>query len=281
MKRTCLCFVAVAVLSCPAWAQKVEIQKPDRAQIVHVETSLNHLTVLEMSEPVITVAVGSTAFKVEWRENKVFIQPLEPDAVTNLFIWTASGRLSYELVPADSVEQMHFAIDQPPPPTQAKNDPVPPPPVAPPIPPAMLMESTPIKVLGTDKNRPTVEIVLQDVYRKDGRVYLRYAIVNGSKTIYLPGAPEVYILNSPRSPQSLIPLANSQLRSDYRLEWKDEARLPVIHTELQIPVLSPGQTAHGVTSFELSPVRQPGLRTVVRLVFPADATGLVTALLVL
>jgi len=278
MTRTLL-LITVSIL--PMFSQRIETQKPDRNHITRLGTTQNHLSVIELSEPVTQVAAGSSSFKVEWRENKVFIQPLEPDAVTNLFIWTASGRLNYELVPADSVEQMHFAIDQPPPPTKAKNDPVPLPPVAPPIPPAMLMESTPIKVLGTAKSRPTVEIVLQDVYRKDGRVYLRYAIVNGSKTIYLPGAPEVYILNSPRSPQSLIPLANSQLRSDYRLEWKDEARLPVIHTELQIPVLSPGQTAHGVTSFELSPVRQPGLRTVVRLVFPADATGLVTALLVL
>ena len=30
MNRIYLSFVAVAVLSCPAWAQKVEIQKPDR-----------------------------------------------------------------------------------------------------------------------------------------------------------------------------------------------------------------------------------------------------------
>jgi hypothetical protein len=266
----------------PVFGQRIETQKPDRNHITRLGTTQNHLSVIELSEPVTQVAAGSSSFKVEWRENKVFIQPLEPDAVTNLFIWTASGRLSYELVPADSVEKMHFAIDQPPPPSQAKDDPAPLPPVAqPPIPPAMLMESTPIKALGAAKGRPKVEIVLQDVYQKDGRVYLRYAILNGSKTIYLPAAPEVFTLNSPRSPQSLIPLANNQLPNDYRLNWKDEVRLPVLHTEFQIPVLSPGQTAHGVTSFELSPVRQPGLRTVVRLVFPEDATGAVSAFLVL
>ena len=60
-----------------------------------------------------TQAAGSQAFKVEWRENKVFIEPTEPNVSTNLFIWTKSGRLNYELDPAGTVAQMHFAIDQP------------------------------------------------------------------------------------------------------------------------------------------------------------------------
>ena len=55
---------------------------------------------------------------------------------------------------------------------------------------------------------------MQDVYQKDGRVYLRYAIVNGGRTVYFPAAPDVFTLNSPRAPQSLIPLANSQLAGD-------------------------------------------------------------------
>jgi hypothetical protein len=148
------------------------------------------------------------SFKIEWRENKVFIQPLEPDATTNLFIWTASGRLSYELVPAGSVEQMHFAIDQDPGIVQAKKEePAEQAPVVqqPKIPAAMLMESTPVKVGWIFKNHQKVEIVVQDVYQKDGRVYLRYAIVNGGRTVYLSAAPEVFTLNSPRAPQSLVP----------------------------------------------------------------------------
>ena len=108
MKRT-LMLIAGATLT--AFGQKIETQKPDRNKITRLGTTQNHLSVIELGEPVTQVAAGSSSFKIEWRENKVFIQPLEPDATTNLFIWTASGRLSYELVPA-SVEQMHFAIDQ-------------------------------------------------------------------------------------------------------------------------------------------------------------------------
>ena len=75
---------------------------------------------------------------------------------------------------------MHFAIDQDPTTVQAKRDDPPPRPVVeqPKIPAAMLLESTPVRVVGSSKNRQKVEIVLQDVYQKAGRVYLRYAIVN-------------------------------------------------------------------------------------------------------
>ncbi len=280
MNRT-LMLIVIATLT--AFGQKIETQKPDRNKITRLGTTQNHLSVIELGEPVTQVAAGSSSFKIEWRENKVFIQPLEPDATTNLFIWTASGRLSYELVPA-SVEQMHFAIDQDPATVQArKEEAVEQAPVVqqPKIPAAMLMESMPVKLVGSSRNHQKVEIVVQDVYQKDGRIYLRYAIVNGGRTVYLPAAPEVFTLNSPRAPQSLIPLANSQLAGDYQLKWKDAARVAVVHTELQAPVIRPGQTAHGVIAFDLPTASEPGVRTVFKLAFPADTAGNVSAVLVL
>jgi type IV secretory pathway VirB9-like protein len=53
---------------------------------------MNHLTVIELAEPVTLAAAGSPSFKIERRENKVFIQPLEEAASTNLFVWTTSER---------------------------------------------------------------------------------------------------------------------------------------------------------------------------------------------
>ena len=147
MQRT-LTLILIATLA--AFGQKIETQKPDRNKITRLGTTPNHLSVIELGEPVTRVAAGSSSFKIEWRENTVFIQPLEPDATTNLFIWTASGRLSYELVPAGSVEQMHFAIDQDPSTVQArKAEPVEQAPVVqrPKVPAAMLMESTPVKLV--------------------------------------------------------------------------------------------------------------------------------------
>src|SRR5262245_25215576 len=95
------------------FAQKIETIPAGRDQIVRVETALNHLTVIELSEPIVMVAAGSPAFKIERRENKVFVQPLEEGASTNLFIWTAAHRYSYELAPAENLTATHFAIDHP------------------------------------------------------------------------------------------------------------------------------------------------------------------------
>jgi hypothetical protein len=281
---TCIPIITVLAVFA-AFGQKIETQKADRMKITRLATTQNHLSVLEFNEPVKEVAVGSSNFKVEWRENKVFIQPLEPNAATNLFIWTASGRQSYELIPAESVDEMHFAIDEDPVTTVAKREepPQPPPDVEQPkVPAAMLMESTPVKRVGSSKNHQKVEIVVQDVYRKDGRVYLRYTIVNGGRTVYLPAAPEIFALRSPRSSQSLITLANSQLASDFQLRWKDEALIPVVHTELQAVVVRPGQTANGLIAFDLpSQSGETEGRTVVKLAFPADGAGNVSAVLVL
>ena len=114
MRRVVLMFAVLAAVLVPAVAQKIETETSDRTRIVHLKTALNHLTVIEVGEPVVQVAAGSPTFKVEWRENKVFVQPTEADAATNLFIWTASQRLNYELEPADSVTNMDFAVDQAP-----------------------------------------------------------------------------------------------------------------------------------------------------------------------
>lgn len=282
MKRIPLIITAFAVVG--AFGQRIETQKADRTRITRLATTQNHLSVLEFDEPVKEVAVGSSNFKVEWRENKVFVQPLEPNATTNLFIWTASGRQSYELVPASSVDQMDFAIDEDPPTPRPKlADPPPPAPsTQSKVPAAMLMESTPVTLAGAFKKGMGIEILLQDIYQKDGRVYLRYAIVNGGTTVYLPAAPEVFRLDSPHAQQSLIPLAHTQIAGDFQLRWKDASRVNVVEAELPAAILRPGQSAHGLVAFDLPPKSgQPSERTVVRLSFPADGAENVSAVLVL
>jgi len=124
-KRLALVFIALILGVWPVTAQKIETQVAGDATITRVQTALNHLTVIQLSEPVLSVAAGSQAFRVEWRENKVFIEPTEPNASTNLFIWTKSGRLNYELAPAGTVAQMDFAIDEPAPDPQRRKLPRP------------------------------------------------------------------------------------------------------------------------------------------------------------
>ena len=283
VNKICLSFVAVAAISWPAWGQKVEVQKPDRVQIVHVETSLNHLTVLEMSEPVITVAVGSSAFKVEWRENKVFIEPTDTNVATNLFVWTASGRFNYELDPAGAVPQMDFAIDQPiiDPPTvniSAKTG------VGPsdPSPADVLIEAKPVRLYGSISEKNRVAVYLTDSLDHDGQVLIRYTIRNQTKRAYVPGDPQVVVLNAPRYRESLYPLSNFQLSPDAaaRLKWSGSATpIEVTKGEIRSSRIQPGEETTGIVAIKLP--HGHAEPTVLRLVFLADPKGPISATLVL
>src|SRR5919204_4133590 len=163
----------VLMLALAVEPQRVETQYPDAAKVTHVETTMNHLTVIELAEPVTLAAAGSSAFKIERRENKVFIQPLEEGVSTNLFVWTTSGRWNYELVPAASVETMHFAIDERAAAASQNQHPVPSAVGATPaqsIAEEMLLFSKPIRNAGVKFEPGRVGIAITDVYRKDDQL---------------------------------------------------------------------------------------------------------------
>ena len=282
MNKTWLSFLIVTALAWPAWGQKVEVQKADRGQVLHVQTALNHLTVLEMIEPVSTVAVGSPVFKVEWRENKVFIQPTEPNVATNLFVWTASGRFNYELDPAGSVPQMDFAIDQAvaDPPAAAlsvnrsgrPNDP---------SPAEVLIEAKPVRLYGSISDKNRVAVYLTDLLEHDGQIFIRYTIRNRTQKAYMPGAPQVVALNAPRYRESLYALSDSQLSSDdaVRLKCNGETPVEVAKGEIRSSRIEPGQETTGIVAIKLPPTHAKP--TVLRFVFLASPKGPINATLVL
>ena len=281
MTKICLSFLVVTALAWPARGQKVEVQKPDRGQILHVQTALNHLTVLEMTEAVSTVAVGSPVFKVEWRENKVFIQPTEQNVATNLFVWTASGRFNYELDPAGSVPQMDFAIDQP----------VADPPNAPlsanrsgkpsgPSPAEVLIQAKPVRLNGSISDKNRVAVYLTDLLEHDGQIFIRYTIRNRTQKAYVPGAPQVVALNAPRYRESLYALSNSQLSADdaARLKCSGETAIEVANGEIRASQIEPGQETAGIVAIKLPPMHAKP--TVLRLTFLGSPKGPINATLV-
>ena len=86
-------------------------QTTSQSQIRHIETSLNHLTVLEFGESVTTLAIADPdSFQVERHDDKVFVKPLREGVSTNLFIWTASREMSYELDPAGQLAAMDVLV---------------------------------------------------------------------------------------------------------------------------------------------------------------------------
>ena len=283
MRRLIVICVALAVLGVPAWPQKIEVEKPDSSRIVHVRTALNHLTVIEVGEPVTTVAAGSSAFKIEWRDNKVFIQPTEPNVATNLFIWTASGRLNYELEPAGAVDQMDFAIDHPPtqPAAHATATKLPSPPVGG-VSTDPLLGGRPIRMEGLKEPKNRVVVLLKDVVRRqDNETFIRYAIRNNGKERYRVGTPEVFALNVSSPLRSRDRWSNLQLTDAdaHQIDSDGQTPVAVVSGETRASSVEPGQETVGVVGIRL-PAERTGTK-VLRLVFPSDGKDQPTATLVL
>src|SRR5271166_1816343 len=202
----------ILALAVPSWAQKIETATPSRDRVVPIHTALDHLTVIEVGEPVVTVAAGSAAFKVEWRDNKVFIEPTEPGVSTNLFIWTASSRLNYEIESAGEVGKMDFAIDYP--------RQLPPPPAAKVANPSLshvgggdpltksyeigpMLGGRPVHSESVKPSGHGVDVFLKDLFEQNGTLFIRYQIRNNSNGVYVPGIPRVFALNGVHSSQTL------------------------------------------------------------------------------
>jgi hypothetical protein len=250
-------------------AQRIETETSDRTRIVHLKTELNHLTVIEVSEPVLQVAAGSPSFKVEWRENKVFMQPTEANATSNLFIWTANQRLNYELEPAGSVANMDFAVDQTPvhvAPVKPASAPPPPPSIT-----DLLLAGTSVRLpSGKQHTSKPVDVWLSDLYEKDGTLLIRYAVANHGSQPYAVHTPEVFQLDGVRSPQSLYGLLNSQLAEEQvaKLKIKQQVPVPVVDGQLQSQEIAPGEQAVGIVALQMPPGHQP---RILRLQFPSPA----------
>jgi hypothetical protein len=274
---------ALAVIALAAIGQTINTEKSDRRRVIRVQTLMNHLSIIELAEPVTEVAAGSSAYKVEWRGNKVFVQPLEPEATTNLFIWTASGRLNYELVAVSTAADAEFAIDQEP--GKAATPPPPPPAVDPvaahraKLASQMLFASIPVRLSG-ELQPGRVQVLIKDMYQTENKLYVRYAIQNEGRTAYQPSTPDVFTLRSPHAPVSLIPLKGSQLAGNaVKVTSKTEVVAKVVDSEVHASIVPPGSTTYGLVAFE-APASSSSQPAVIRFDFPSDSRGDVKAFLV-
>jgi hypothetical protein len=236
------------------------------------------------------VAAGSAAFKVEWRDNKVFIEPTEPGVSTNLFIWTASSRLNYEIESAGEVGKMDFAIDYP--------RQLPPPPAAKVANPSLshvgggdpltksyeigpMLGGRPVHSESVKPSKWRVDVVLKDVFEQKNTLFIRYEIRNNSNSVYVPGIPRVFALNGVHSPRSLVGRENSQLSETeaQRLKANGQSPLPVVDGKLRSTQLAPGEETVGVVEIKLPSSSQKA--SALRIDFSQDGRGPVAATLVL
>jgi hypothetical protein len=264
--------------------QRIETEFPNRARVTRVETAMNHLTVIELAEPVTLAAAGSPLFKIERRDNKVFIQPLEEGVSTNLFVWTGSSRWSYELVPAASPATMHFAIDQKIAPFPQSQNTVSPDNVdattSASLPEEMLLLSKPIRNVGVKFGPSEVGIFVTDVYRKGEQLFIRYVVDNRTERPYAIGLPGVFALEAANSETSLHAFRYSQVGPDIgkKIRSHGQTRIESVDCEMRSDALPSGEMTSGILIVQGVSASGP---VVLRLQFPQEGHHAIALTLVL
>jgi hypothetical protein len=276
MKRALMFVLFISML---ASADELKDRQPMRAEVVHLATSLDHLTVLEFGEPVTMAAAGSPAFQIERHEDKVFIKPLKPSAATDLFVWTASRRFTYELEPPGEVKDMNFAVDNPAPApkpvkeSRAQMDEI-----------ADMMLTR--ALLGVErinntyikdtKGRMTVRV--ERVFRSQSTLYIQYSIHNLTDRPYRVVALGVSELSTLRPSISVDSLTHTQLNQQVLQKFGElkQRSVTVAHAEAQQADLQPGEESQGIVAIR-EQVRTP---TVLQLTFGPEGKYPVEAVLV-
>lgn len=257
------------VASLFALAVAANAQTTNQNQIRHVETSLNHLTVLEFGEPVTTLAVADPdSFQIEQRDDKVLVKPLKEGVATNLFVWTATRQLTYELDPAGQLASMDVLVKTDPPPGTSKK------PVdstgasdaeekrlATAVLTQTLLDAQTIVCEVSRPVKDSISVELEQVYRAKGRLYIRYSVVNHTQTPFRLTPPNAYLSSPSREPLSLVSLQNHQLapRTFAAFEAKPTMSLAVTQAESVVRDLAPGQNTTGVVSVSVSTSGSPQL----------------------
>ncbi len=278
MLKGLLAGVLTLMLTTPA--QRIENEPADRGAVKTLETALDHLTVIEFAEPVTMAAAGSPAFRIERQGNKVFVQPLEGGVSTNLFVWTASTRFTYELQPAVSVETAHFAIDQ--------QVPVREPDVNVAMGPSpeelagkLALEGIPVRAVEMVSSESQVNIRVTDVLQRDSDLLIRYTVDNRSRGPYVSGLPAVVSLTEPRSPVSLFIWRYSQVGPEISGAVRASGRRPVQVSEagFPIPALDPEARRSGLLALDFA--IDESWPSVLELTFPSSGSDPIVVTLIL
>jgi hypothetical protein len=209
-------------------------------------------------------AAGSSDFQIERQENKVFIKPMKSGVSTDLFVWTASRRFSYELETTQEVKNMNFAIDNsapaPPPVASAATDEFA----------DMMLTRAFLGAIEITQaaSRPTknqVNVRIAQVFRTRSSVYIHYTIENNGKGSYHVTHPAAYLLQADSPSVSLPGLMHRQLDDQAlrRLGDTKEVSLPIAHAELQVQDIRPEEATQGVIAIRQD-LKSP---SIVQLVF--------------
>ncbi len=202
---------SIALFALTAKAQNINF-----SDVQHIHTSLNHLTVIDLGEPIQFIAAADPdSFQIERAGDKVLLQPLKDGTSTNLILWTASRQVSYELDAAGDVAKMNILVLNLPASVRAAS-------VA-----STERERQQIAATATTQamlgaqdivadqpskgssNAVTASIV-RVLHTSDG-TYLQYEVINHSAIPFRVTTPVVTPLTPTQTPVSLLALRNHEL----------------------------------------------------------------------
>jgi hypothetical protein len=262
-----------------ASASSDQMKTSSIGDVIHVATALDHLTVLEFGEPVTMAAAGSTAFQIERHADKVFIKPLKSGASTDLLVWTASRRFTYELEPPGEVRKMNFAVEN----FIANSKPVPDKStqvadVADMILTRAFLATERIDSSSLEEEKGRITVRIEQVFQSKTSLYVHYSIVNHSARPYRVPTPRIIEALAPQAAVSLVSLRHKQLDGKVlrKLGELNERALVSARSESKKEDLQPGEETHGVVSIR----EQFSMPTILRLTFGSDGPGAVQATLV-
>lgn len=269
----------VLIISMLATADDMKDPKPQRGEVVHVATSLDHLTVLEFGEPVTMAAAGSPVFQIERHEDKVFIKPLKSSAATDLFVWTASRRFTYELEPPGEVKDMNFAVDNPAPaPKPVKESRAQMDEIADMMLTRAFLGIEPINTTYIRDTKGRVTVRVERVFRSQSTLYIQYSIHNLTDRPYRIVALGVSELTALRPSISIDSLTHTQLNQQalQKLGELKQRSVTVAHAEAQQADLQPGEESQGIVAIR----EQVRTTTVLQFTFGPEGKRPVNAVLV-
>jgi hypothetical protein len=217
-------------------------------EVQHLSTAIDHITVLEFGEPVTQAAAGSSAFNIEWRQNKVLIKPTKPGASTDLFVWTASRRFAYELDPPGEANNMNYAVDNPVVSKPVQGPGVKMKGVADMVLTRALLGADRIDSTAVKDRKGNIVVRIENVFQSVNGAYIRYSIVNRTDQSYHAGSPSVSQVLPVRTRVSLVSFEKTQLGAEMLHTLRDANRnaLTVVSSEVSKEDLGPGESSRGV-----------------------------------
>lgn len=240
-------------------AQPVLKKQMDPNEVVPVVTALGRITLINLPEPPhMVVAIDTAPFKIEVVENKIMIQPLDPKAATNLFVWTGAGRLNFDLTTRCGDAEFNHVLDY-------SED-------------ASLREaaeyhrkeletlrdqviseqkekfltsllSSPQRVPAKRKSQKTLVLYFQEAIRMEEVTYLRYVLINDTDQPFTVTDPElrIGIILSDQDKAVVPPYGLQKNDAKLRkLQVAETAPPTLIEHRMQRATLLPGERTTGV-----------------------------------